>query len=64
MSYREYTHNSSFHWRSPLSAERRGELIKWASSLSDEDNENLNELLRDARDAERFDAETQKSEEY
>lgn len=54
MTYRTYTHRSSFYWNSKLLDDRKDEIIKWVKALSDDDAELLEDLLQDTRDEHEF----------
>lgn len=54
MASREHTHRSSFFWDSKLTEKRKDELIAWIKSLSDEDADKLEDLLRDVREDEQY----------
>ena len=50
MTYRTYTHKSSFFWDSHLTEKRKEELIVWVKSLDDEKAQMLEDLLDDTRE--------------
>ena len=54
MTSRQHTFRSSFFWDSKLTEVRKDELIAWVESLSDEDADKLEDLLRDVREDEQY----------
>lgn len=44
------THESSFFWRSELTSKRKQEIINWVNSLSEHDQDLLQDLLQDIQD--------------
>lgn len=50
-----YTSRASFFWDSDLTDERKDEIIEWAMSLSENEQEYLSDIIRDVRDETIFD---------
>ncbi len=54
VTYRTYTHRSSFYWNSKLLDDRKDKIIEWVNGLSDSDADLLEDLLQDTRDDQEF----------